>query len=214
MECTPSQCFPLVVAAVATGCIVTQIAAAQQEDNSLGTPVRAVDPFPATFADPAAPLLQLPTKFRARRTSSGLSANKDRPVDILNVEGAGCVRHIWIVFGNQFDFGNAEIEVMVDDAPEPQVRMPIRSFLGLLLGFEAYHIDSAALAIFPNFTITNDRHIPPKAKPGSNFYLPIPFAESCRITVYSETVKGGAAMVDWQQYHEDVELTPLRLCAQ
>ena len=174
---------------------------------------QTVEAFPATYADPAVPLLQLPTKFRARRTIANISAQAGKPFEILNVKGAGCVRHLWFVFGEK-NLDDLGIEITVDDTPEPQVRMPFRSFLGVLLGFEDYHIDSAGLAIFPNFTVTNDVHIPPKASPGWNFYLPIPFSKGCRITLRSDSAKNGAAMIDWQQYREGVELTPLRFHAQ
>ena len=187
-----------------------QSAVAQDVDKK---PMPAGDPFPATYADPAVPLIQLPTNFRTRRTTANISAEAGKRVEILNVKGAGCVRHLWFVFGEK-DLDDLEIEIAVDEVPEPQVRMPFRSFFGVLLGFEDYHINSAGLANFPNFTITNDVHIPPKASPGWNFYLPIPFSNGCRISLLSKSAKNGAAMVDWQQYREGVELTPLRFHSQ
>lgn len=174
---------------------------------------RTADPFPATYADPAVPLLQLPTQFRARRTTANLSMQAGKPVEILNVKGAGCVRHLWFVFGEK-QIDDVGIEITVEDAAEPQVRMPFRSFFGALLGFEDYHINSAGLANFPNFTITNDVRIPPKASPGWNCYLPIPFSKGCRITLRSESAKNGGAMIDWQEYRQGVPLTPLRLHSQ
>lgn len=47
-------------------------------------------PLPTTYADPAVPLLQLPTNFRARRTSANLSMAPGRAVEIFNTTGAGC----------------------------------------------------------------------------------------------------------------------------
>lgn len=176
-------------------------------------PMPVGDPLPATYADPAVPLIQLPTNFRARRTTANISAEAGKQVEILNVKGAGCVRHLWFVFAEK-NLDDLEIEIAVDDVREPQVRMPFRSFFGVLLGFEDYHINSAGLANFPNFTITNDALIPPKASPGWNFYLPIPFSNGCRISLRGKSAKNGAAMVDWQQYREGVELTPLRFHSQ
>ncbi len=195
---------------VAALCIVIPRAPAQ---DTASRPVASGDPFPATFADPAVPLLQLPTNFRSRRTIANISAEAGKPVEILIVKGPGCVRHIWFVFGEK-NLDDVEIEITVDDASEPQARMPLRSFFGVLLGFEDYHIDSAALAILPNFTVTNDPYIPPQASPGWNFYLPIPFANGCRITLHCGSAKNGAAMIDWQQYRERIDLTPLRFHAQ
>jgi hypothetical protein len=171
------------------------------------------DPLPATYADPAVPMLQLPTGFRARRTSADLAMEPGKPVDILNAAGAGCVRHLWFVFAEK-DISDLTIEITVDGAAEPQVSMPFRSFFGALLGFEDYHINSAGLANFPNFTVTNDPLIPKQASPGWNLYLPIPFTNGCRIVLRAASAKNGGGMIDWQQYRRDTALTPLRFHAQ
>jgi hypothetical protein len=171
------------------------------------------DPFLRTYADPAVPLLQLPAHFRTRRTGANIAPTPDHSVEVLNVRGAGCVRHLWFVF-NEKNLDDLEIEITVDGAGQPQVRMPFRSFFGVLLGFEDYHIASAGLVNFPNFTVTNDPLIPRNAPPGWNCYLPIPFSKGCRIRLHGKSPKNGAAMVDWQQYPENVDLTPLRFHAQ
>jgi hypothetical protein len=120
---------------------------------------------------------------------------------------------LWFVFAEK-QLDDLDIEINVDDAEEPQVRMPFRSFFGAMLGFEDYHIASAGIVNFPNFTVTNDPLIPPKASPGWNCYLPIPFAKSCLIRLHSKSPKNGGAMIDWQQYRENIDLTPLRFHAQ
>ena len=110
------------------------------------------------------PLLQLPTNVRARRATTKRHLTTGQPVEIFNATGSGCIRHMWFVFGDK-SIEDLSIEITVDGAAEPHVRMPFRSFFGALLGFEDYHINSAGLANFPNFTVTNDVHIPPKASP-------------------------------------------------
>jgi Protein of unknown function (DUF2961) len=192
----------LVFSALVVTCLPSSSARAQ-----------SVGPFPATYADPAVPLLQLPTNFRARRTTANLAMTPGKPVEIFNVSGAGCVRHLWFVFG-ETNIDDLSIEITVDGAVEPQVRMPFRSFFGALLGFEDYPIDSAGLANFPNFTVTNDPMIPKKASPGWNLYLPIPFSKGCRIVLHAASAKNGGGMIDWQQYRDGVELTPFRFHAQ
>lgn len=199
----------MAVLAVA-GSILPQLSPAQ---GAAQMAQRTAGPFPAAYADPAVPLLQLPTNFRARRTIANISAPAGKPVEIINLKGAGCVRHLWFVFGEK-NLDDLGLEITVDGLPEPQVQMPFRSFYGALLGFEDYHINSAGLVNFPNFTVTNDVHIPAKASPGWNLYLPIPFSKGCRITLRSESAKNGAAMADWQQYREGVKLPPLRFHAQ
>jgi hypothetical protein len=182
----------------------------------LHAPVHAqpsADPFPANYSDPAVPLLQLPTNFRARRTTANLAMTPDKPVEIFNATGAGCLRHLWFVFGEK-DIDDLSIEITVDGASEPQVRMPFRSFFGALLGFEDYPINSAGFVNFPNFTVTNDPMIPKKASPGWNLDLPIPFSKGCRIVLHSASAKNGGGMIDWQQYRDGVKLTSLRFHAQ
>ncbi len=201
---------------LAAGCSPPHVETAQSEAPKSAHLAAMVNPFPDTFADPAVPLLQLPTSFRAKRTSTNISLGAGKSVDIFNVKGAGCIRHLWFVFAgdSQVNLKDLEIEVSVDGISEPQARMPFRSFFGVLLGFRDYHIDSAGLANFPNFTVTNDPLIPAKASPGWNCYLPIPFSKGCRITLHSKDGAAGASMVDWQQYAEGVSLTPLRFHAQ
>ncbi len=171
------------------------------------------DPFPQSYADPAVPLLHLPTDFRSRRTTANIASRGNESIEVLDVEGPGCVRHLWFVFAEK-QIEDLEIEIHVDNSLEPQVRMPFRSFFGMLLGFEDYHVASAGIVNFPNFTVKNDPLIPPKASPGWNCNLPIPFAKSCKIRLFGKAPKNGAAMIDWQQYPENVKLTPLRFHSQ
>jgi len=93
MKSARRQCFVLTAAIVTAHCIPMHRAPAQDAGTRSAAPAAAVDPFPAVYADPAVPLLQLPTKFHARRTSTNISVDKDHPVEVFNVEGAGCVRH-------------------------------------------------------------------------------------------------------------------------
>ena len=55
--------------------------------------------LPTTFPDPVVPMIQLPMKFKTQRANTDGRYGKNKPVDLLNVKGPGCVRHIWILFG-------------------------------------------------------------------------------------------------------------------
>ena len=201
----------LMAALVAATCLYSDLSLAQSADK---VAQRTAAAFPLTYADPAVPLLQLPADFRARRSTAKRHLTTGQPVEIFNATGPGCIRHMWFVFGDK-SIEDLSIEITVDGAAEPQVRMPFRSFFGALLGFEDYHINSAGLANFPNFTVTNDVKIPPKASPGWNIYLPIPFSNGCRIVLQTDSKKGEyGGMIDWQQYPDGVKLTPLRFHAQ
>lgn len=60
--------------------------------------VQSDAPLPATYVDPAVPLLQLPTNFRARRTTANLTLTPGMPVEIIHATGAGCARQLRFVF--------------------------------------------------------------------------------------------------------------------
>ena len=80
-----------------------------------------------TMQDPAVPMIQLPIKFKSRRTNT-VTTPKTTPeayhVDIFDVEGCGCVRHIWVLFAD-----GRRLEITVDGAETPQVDMPLKSLL-------------------------------------------------------------------------------------
>ena len=100
MKHTYQQGFALMASILAAHCFLTQRLSAQRDVATVAAPAAMVDPFPATYADPAVPLLQLPANFRARRTTANISAQAGKPFEVLNVKGAGCVRHMWFVFGS------------------------------------------------------------------------------------------------------------------
>ena len=70
-----------------------------------------------TMQDPAVPMIQLPMKIKSRRTNTA-TVPKTTPesyhVDIFDVQGAGCIRHIWFLFAE-----GRRIEITVDAAEKP-----------------------------------------------------------------------------------------------
>ena len=102
-----------------------------------------------TVQDPAVPMIQLPMKFKSRRTNTA-TVPKTTPeayyVDIFDVEGAGCIRHIWFLFAK-----GRRIEITVDGAEKPQVDMPLKSFFGIIHDWTPYFIDNAAFNVLPNY---------------------------------------------------------------
>ena len=193
-----------------------------------------------TFQDPAVPMIQLPTDFKAQRVNTevylqaqGEGAKPGRgllqkgdlggdwgrrgeigsSIDILNVKGPGAVRHIWqlIPFGP-----DVEIEICVDGAKVPQVRMPAKPFYGIMHDLKPYFINSAGFVSLPNPTPPYPDH---EGYPGYSCYMPIPFSTSCRITLHAmkdQTAPVGpvSTMINWHQYKEATPITPFRFHAQ
>ncbi len=154
------------------------------------------------FQDPAVPMISLPTQFTSYRSNSDRRIPEAGQIDIARLKGPGCVRHIWLLPGD-----HTILEVRVDDAPEPQIHVPLKPFFGIMHGLSPYPINCAAYSVFPN-------PLPGlPGTPGYNLYLPIPFAKSCRITLRGPKGERAVAMTDWHRYDNDYFLTPFRLHA-
>lgn len=156
-----------------------------------------------TFPDPAVPMIQLPADFKTQRVNTEAGLKKGGSVDILNVKGPGAVRHIWQLFGR-----NLEIEIRVDGAKVPQVRVPAKPFYGVMHDLKPYFVNSAGFVTLPN---------PAPGMPGNpgyNCYMPIPFSKSCRITIHATSDQAVVTMVNWHQYKEGTPITPFRFHAQ
>lgn len=165
--------------------------------------------FPTTIQDPAVPMIALPARFRSRRQVTNIR-DEDVPadgwVDILDVEGPGAVRHVWLLYGT-----GRRLQISVDGAAVPQVDVPFDPFFGIMNDLQPYPVDCAAYTVLPNF------HTPGvPGVPGYNLFLPIPFSRSCRIRLHLPATgeRRVSTMVDWQQYAAGTELTPYRLGAQ
>ncbi len=156
----------------------------------------------STFPDPAVPMIQLPMDFRTQRVNTQVNLKKGESVEILDVKGPGAVRSIWQLFAE-----NLEIEVTVDGAEQPQLRVPARPFYGVMLGLKDYFINSAGIVAFPN---------PAPGMPGNpgyNCYMPMPFSKSCSIRLHASADQHVVTMVNWHQYPEGTPLTPFRFHA-
>ena len=169
-----------------------------------------------SMQDPAVPMIHLPMKFRSRRTNTATPPRESTDpyhVDILDVVGSGCIRHIWFLFAE-----GRRLEITVDGALTPQIDVPLKSFFGVMHDWTPYIIDNAAFTVMPNYE-TPDM----PGNPGYNLWLPIPFSKSCKIRIYvdrppssknSGLHRSVCTMVDWHEYESDTQITPFRLHAE
>ena len=150
------------------------------------------------ISDPNYPLVQLPATFDSQRSTKQLGLAAGQAYDLIDAKGPGCVRHFWITTTVP---EGLELEIVCDGVEQPQVKMMMHQFFGVLLGKPASRIESAPIKLLP--------------KNGYNSYFPIPFQSSCRITLRNTGQKTAAiwSMVNWQKYDRDVTLTPYRLQA-
>lgn len=170
---------------------------------------------PAVVGDSSFPLVRTPADFKPRRQTNFHHLRDGEEVTLFEAEGPGCVRHLWMT--SSVAGRGMRIRVHVDGASAPQVDMELNRFFGVLLGKNPYLIESPGIKVLPLNAY--------------NCYLPIPFGESCRITLRAERMDGivdaraGAFkegepekadiyfQADWQQYRSARGLTPYRFHA-
>ena len=168
------------------------------------------------FQDPAVPMIGLPTRFTSRRANCYKKISSGSSIDLADLEGPGCVRHIWILWPTKKpDDGEVvRLEINVDGVGKSQVDMPLKPFFGIMHDLDFYFVECAAYTVLPNPAFAELVSRPGyKDNPGYNLYLPIPFSKSCRITLHNPVNKHAIAQVDWHQYDKDTALTPYRLHA-
>ena len=127
-----------------------------------------------TFQDPAVPMIALPTRFTSHRVNRDQRMPEGGSIDIANLKGAGCVRHIWILFGQ-----GVRLEINVDGAKKSQVDLPLKAFFGIMHDWEPYFVDNAAYTVLPNPEAkAKDPLIP--GNPGYNLFCPFHFVNPAK----------------------------------
>jgi len=127
-----------------------------------------------TFQDPAVPMVALPTRFTSHRVNRDQRLPEGGSIDIANLKGTGCVRHIWILFAQ-----GVCLEINVDGAKKSQVDLPLKAFFGIMHDWEPYFVDNAAYTVLPNPEAkAKDPLIP--GNPGYNFFCPFHFVNPAK----------------------------------
>ena len=162
------------------------------------TAAAAASAEPTRVSDPNFPLIRLPADFDSHRSTKRVDLVKTQEYRLIDAQGPGCVRHFWITTTAPHEL---DIEITCDGAKQPQVKMRMHQFFGVLLGKEPYRIESAPIKLLP--------------RNGYNSYFPIPFESSCRIVLRNTGQQKAAvwSMVNWHKYDARVALTPYRLHA-
>ena len=163
----------------------------------------------------AVPMISLPTHFQSRRVNcDNRCPDGSNSVVLADLKDPGCVRHIWILdaAGPRLK-GKFSLEIVIDGAKVPQVSAPVKAFFGIMNDQQDHFISNSAFAVLPNPEAKKWINNPGKGNPGFNSFLPIPFGESCRITLHNPPGGHGVGMVDWHKYEQGTPLTALRLHA-
>lgn len=99
---------------------------------------------------------------------------KDQTFTLADIEGPGCIRHIWITVQNTGPtrMRNIILRFYWDDQETPSVEAPLSDFFGVSHGLTRQ--------------IDTDYIVTPEGK-GFNCYFPMPFAKRARLTATNET---------------------------
>lgn len=136
--------------------------------------------------------LDLPKDYNAERVTKLLPVKPGETRTFLDLEGPGCIKHIWITTNKGNDFRGIVIRMYWDGEEEPSVEAPLADFFGV--GHNQYRTEewyaNPCLALNP-FN-------------GYNCYFPMPFAKHAKITVTNDQdvdIKGWFYFqADYQEY--------------
>jgi hypothetical protein len=176
----------------------TQSNGLQESDLGLTTP-----PQPNIFGVVSgSPLAGLPLlrNARSRRASSWdrSGGNDDRlhirpgeEAVLADVQGAGCIRHIWVTIAcDEPDFlRKIVLQAWWDGEDEPSVKVPVGDFFGV------GHAQTRNFSALP-------LQMSPEDGKGFNCWFPMPFARSARITAISECADAEVLFYYYVDYHE------------
>ena len=115
--------------------------------------------------------LQLPARPVPDRVSMMQELEAHEASTYAELEGPGCIRHIWVVLNHPIRQPMANrkmvMRIYFDDEPTPYVESPVGDFFGVMHGQAWYSVDNHFLSV--------------KAWNGYNCDFPMPFAHSARI---------------------------------
>ncbi len=145
--------------------------------------------------------LDLPHKAVAARVSLTTSVPANSRKTFADLEGPGCIRHLWITDSrDDNDARNAILRIYFDGQEEPFVEAPLRDFFGVMHGKAWYPIDTPLISV--------------QAKSGYNCYFPMPFSSSARIEIEAGPQSHRIYLqADWHQYPDQPMTERRRFCA-
>jgi len=147
------------------------------------------------------PFLNLPSDPIPDRVSLTTRLPAGERLTCAELEGPGCIRHIWMAWGMQENMGRqAILRIFFDDATVPHVEAPVSDFFGVMHGKAWYPINTPWLSV--------------KAKSGYNAYFAMPFASGARIEIEAGPVDQAVyIMVNWHRYPGAELREPMRFRA-
>lgn len=145
--------------------------------------------------------LSLPPFFVNERVSLNLKMEAYEKKTLAELEGSGCITHIWLCPGRErMTSRNTILRIFFDEEETPFVEAPVGDFFGVMHGENFYPINTEYLSVME--------------ETGYNCYFKMPFSNGARI----ELETGSMAvpiylMVDWHRYPNKDMKEEYRFCA-
>ena len=144
--------------------------------------------------------LDLPDKYKAQRVTRLLPVEPGETATLLDLEGSGCITHIWMTSNKGNDYRKIVLRMYWDGEEDPSVEAPLADFFGIGHGRHKTEEPFAnECLVFSPFN-------------GYNCYFPMPFRESARITITNDQnvdIKGWVYFqADWRDYKKISGRTP------
>ena len=144
--------------------------------------------------------LNLPKVAVSDRISLVQPIKADERTTVANLEGPGCIRHIWATAGREGNGRQIIIRIYFDEEPVPYIEAPFGDFFGVMHGLPWYPV--------------NNRYLSVQGFSGYNCYFDMPFARSARIEVECGMGDSSIIMfVNWHRFPDQELEEPRRFCA-
>jgi len=117
-----------------------------------------------------------------------------KTLEIANLDGAGCIRHIYFTVGPVPHYlTDMVLRMYWDGEEEPSVEVPFGDLFGMRYE-RVRHFQSEMVSVNPGYAMLFGTH-------GFNFYFPMPFSDGARITLTND----GEQEIGPIWYHFDYE---------
>lgn len=117
-----------------------------------------------------------------------------------NLEGPGCIRHIWTTAGRAGNGRDLILRVYFDEEPVPYIEAPFGDLFGVMHGLPFYPLNCPYLSV--------------QGFSGYNCYFAMPFARSARIEMERGVGQGAVSLfVNWHRFPGQELEEPRRFCA-
>jgi Protein of unknown function (DUF2961) len=156
------------------GLFALLVSAAAAADADLARRHKDADTRWVSFENPTGAKGQAAKENRGAKGHAFDSLKAGATKTLLNVQGAGSIRRMWITFADRSPLmlRSLRLEMFWDNAGEPAVSAPLGDFFGAILGRQV--------------TFENDLFSSPEGR-SFNCIIPMPFRKGAKITLTNES---------------------------